>query len=102
VGAMSPNILVLLGFLVLLYGILVGGTWVRRSSEKMWDTVSTIIFIVVAAVATIHLVIVGARQNEAFEKAKNRLDCVAVQIDAIRAQAPIPKCDVRWDATYAP
>ena len=96
-GSMSPGTLVLLGFLVLLYGVLVGGTWVRRNSEKLWDTVQTIIFIVVAAVATIHLVIVGARQAEAFRKAKDRLDCVAVQLDAIRAQVEMPACDVHWD-----
>ena len=94
---MSPGTMVLLGLLILLYGVLVGGTWVRRQPEKMWDTVSTIIFIVVAAVATIHLVIVGARQADAFRKAKERLDCVAVQLDAIRAQAPPAKCDVHWD-----
>ena len=96
-GAMSPDILVLLGFLVLLYGMLVGGTWVRRNSEKLWDTISTIIFIVVAAVATIHLVIVGARQNEAFGRARDRLDCVAIQLEAVRAQAKMPACDVHWD-----
>lgn len=96
-GVMTPGTLVLLGFLILLYGLLIGGTWVRRNSEKLWDTVSTVIFIVVAAVATIHLVIVGARQNEAFQKAKDRLDCVAIQLDAVRAQAKMPACDVHWD-----
>jgi hypothetical protein len=95
---LSPGTLVLLGLLVLLYGILVGGTWVRRVPGKTWDTASTIIFIVVAAVATLNLVVVGARQNEAFEKAKNRLDCVSEQLDAVRAQAPMPKCQIAWDA----
>ncbi len=95
---LSPGTLVLLGLLVLLYGILVGGTWVRRVPGKTWDTASTIIFIVVAAVATLNLVVVGARQNEAFEKAKNRLDCVSEQLAAVRAQAPMPKCQIAWDA----
>ncbi len=95
-GFLSPGILVLIGLLVLLYGVLVGGTWVRRHTEKMWDTVSTIIFILIAAVATIHLVIVGARQADAFEKARDRLDCVAVQLEAVRAQAPMPQCQIAW------
>ena len=103
-GSMSPGTMVLTGLLIALYGVLVGGTWVRRQPERMWDTVSTIIFIVVAAVATIHLVIVGARQAAAFEKAKDRLNCVSIQLDAIRAdlQTPmdapltIPNCDVHW------
>jgi len=97
VGFISPGTMVLGGLLVLLYGILVGGTWVRRQPEKLWDTVSTIIFIVVAAAATLNLVYVGAKQADAFEKAKDRLDCVAVQLDAVRAQAPMPTCSVAWD-----
>ena len=96
-GFLSPGTMVLLGLLVLLYGVLVGGTWVRRVPGKMWDTAQTIIFIVIAAVATTHLVIVGARQSDAFRKAKDRLDCVAVQLAAIRDQAPMPNCDVKWD-----
>ena len=95
---LSPGTLVLLGLLVLLYGILVGGTWVRRTPGKTWDTASTIIFIVVAAVATLNLVVVGARQNEAFEKAKNRLDCVSEQLAAVRVQAAMPSCQIAWDA----
>lgn len=97
-GFLSPGVLVLLGALVLLYGVLVGGTWVRRHSEKMWDTVSTIAFILIAAIATIHLVIVGARQADAFRKARERLDCVAVQLDAVRVQAAMPDCQIAWDA----
>ncbi len=96
-GAMTPGTLVLLGFLTLLYGVLVGGTWTRRNTEKLWDTVSTMIFIVVAAAATVNLVIVGARQNEAFEKAKNRLDCVAVQLQAVQSGTFPPACEVKWD-----
>ena len=96
-GAMTPGTLVLLGFLTLLYGVLVGGTWTRRNSEKLWDTVSTMIFIVVAAAATVNLVIVGARQNEAFEKAKDRLDCVAVQLEAFQSGKFPPPCQVKWD-----
>ena len=95
---LSPGTLVLLGLLVLLYGILVGGTWVRRTPGRTWDTVSTIIFIVVAAVATLNLVVVGARQNEAFEKAKNRLDCVSEQLAAVRVQAALPSCQIAWDS----
>lgn len=94
---LSPGPTVLIGSLILLYGILVGGTWVRRNTEKMWDTVSTLIFIAVSAVVSIHLVIVGARQADAFRKAKDRLDCVAVQLDAVRVQAPMPECSVAWD-----
>lgn len=95
---LSPGTLVLLGLLVLLYGILVGGTWVRRTPGRTWDTVSTIIFIVVAAVATLNLVVVGARQNDAFEKAKNRLDCVSEQLAAVRVQAALPSCQIAWDS----
>ena len=95
---LSPGTLVLLGLLVLLYGILVGGTWVRRTPGNTWDTVSTIIFIVVAAVATLNLVVVGARQNDAFEKAKNRLDCVSEQLAAVRVQAALPSCQIAWDS----
>jgi membrane protein YdbS with pleckstrin-like domain len=95
---LSPGTLLLIGILVLLYGVLVGGTWVRRHSEKMWDTVSTIVFILVGAVVSVHLVIVGARQADAFRKARERLDCVAVQLDAVRVQAPLPECDIAWDA----
>ena len=94
---LSPGINVLLGALILLYGVLVGGTWVRRVPGKTWDTIQPMIFIVIAAVATVHLVIVGARQGDAFRKARQRLDCVAIQLDAVRAQASMPNCDVHWD-----
>lgn len=94
---LSPGYMVFIGLLVLLYGVLVGGTWVKRTPGKTWDTVQPIIFIVIAAVATIDLVFLGARQADAFRKAKERLDCVAVQLDAIRSQAPIPTCEIAWD-----
>lgn len=97
-GWMSPGIMLLIGLLLVLYGLIVGGTWVRRTPENIWDTASTIIFTVIAAIATIHLVYVGARQADAFRKARDRLDCVAVQLDAVRVQAPMPACDVHWDA----
>jgi hypothetical protein len=97
VGFLSPGTLVLLGILVLLYGVLVGGTWVRRNDQKKWDLISTLVFVVISAVVSVHLVIVGARQADAFRKAKDRLDCVAVQLDAVRAQAPMPECSVAWD-----
>jgi hypothetical protein len=97
VGFLSPGTLVLLGVLVLLYGVLVGGTWVRRNDQKKWDLISTLVFVVISAVVSVHLVIVGAKQAEAFRKAKDRLDCVAVQLDAVRAQAPMPTCSVAWD-----
>jgi len=97
VGFLSPGTLVLLGVLVLLYGVLVGGTWVRRNDQKKWDLISTLVFVVISAVVSVHLVIVGAKQAEAFRKAKDRLDCVAVQLDAVRAQAPMPECSVAWD-----
>ena len=96
-GFLSPGTLVLLGVLVLLYGVLVGGTWVRRNDQKKWDLISTLVFVVISAVVSVHLVIVGAKQAEAFRKAKDRLDCVAVQLDAVRAQAPMPECSVAWD-----
>ena len=96
-GTISAGTLLLAGFIVLLYGVLVGGTWVRRTPGKTWDTVSTLIFIVVAAAATLNLVYLGARQSDAFDKAKRSLDCVAVQLEAIRAQAPPDRCSVRWD-----
>ena len=95
-GVMTPGTLVLLGFLILLYGLLIGGTWVRRNSEKMWDTISTVVFILIAAVATIDLVVVGVRQANNLQKAREKLDCVAVQLDAVRVQAPMPDCDVHW------
>ena len=97
-GFLSPGTLVLLGFLVLLYGVLVGGVWVKRHDQKRWDTISTIVFIVIAAIATIDLVIVGARQATNMQKARVKLDCVAVQLDAVRVQAPMPECDIAWDA----
>jgi hypothetical protein len=97
VGFLSPGTLVLLGVLVLLYGVLVGGTWVRRNDQKKWDLISTLVFVVISAVVSVHLVIVGAKQAEAVRKAKDRLDCVAVQLDAVRAQAPMPECSVAWD-----
>jgi type VI protein secretion system component VasK len=96
VGFLSPGTLVLLGVLVLLYGVLVGGPWVRRNDQKKWDLISTLVFVVISAVISVHLVIVGAKQAEAFRKAKDRLDCVAVQLDAVRAQAPMPECSVAW------
>ena len=96
-GFLSPGTLVLIGILVLLYGVLVGGTWVRRNDQKKWDLISTLVFVVISAVVSVHLVIVGARQADAFRKAKDRLDCVAVQLDAVRAQAPMPECSVAWD-----
>jgi hypothetical protein len=85
--------------------VLVGGTWVKRQPGKMWDTASAIIFIVIAAMVTVNLVYVQVRQADAFRKAKDRLNCVSTQIEAIRVdlQAPagapltIPSCDVKWD-----
>ena len=50
-GFLTPGYAVFIGLLVLLYGVLVGGTWVRRVPGKTWDTVQPIIFIVIAAVA---------------------------------------------------
>jgi len=96
VGFLSPGTLVLLGVLVLLYGVLVGGTWVRRHDQKKWDLISNLIFIAISAVISVHLITVGAKQADAFRKAKDRLDCVAVQLDAVRAQAPMPECSVAW------
>ncbi len=95
---MKPEIMVLIGALLVLYGILVGGTWVRRVPGKMWDTVVPIVFIIISALAVINLVIVEVRQGDAFDKAKDRLDCVAEQLDAVRIQAPMPECSVRWDS----
>ncbi len=96
-GTLTPGTLVLAGTIVLVYGLLVGGTWTRRTPGKTWDTVSTILLFVVAAVATLNLVYVGARQSDAFEKAKNRLDCVSEQLAAVRIQAAMPSCTVAWD-----
>jgi hypothetical protein len=96
VGWISPGIMLLIGLLLVLYGLIVGGTWVRRTPENIWDTASTIIFTIIAAVATIHLVYVGARQGEAFNKARDRLDCVAEQLAAVRVQAALPDCQIAW------
>ena len=93
---LTPGTLVLLGFLILLYGLLVGGTWVRRHQQQRWDTISTIVVLIIAAVATVDLVVVGARQGANLRKAREKLDCVAVQLDAVRVQAPMPDCDVHW------
>jgi hypothetical protein len=82
---------------VLLYGLLIGGTWTRRNTEKMFDTVSTLIFIAISAIVSVHLVIVGVKQSDAFQKARDRLDCVAIQLDLIRVQAPMSDCNVHWD-----
>ena len=96
-GSMSAGTLLLAGFIVLLYGVLVGGTWVRRTPGKLWDTVSTLLLFVVAGIATLNLVYVGARQQNAFDKAKDRLDCVSEQLAAVRIQAAMPTCSVAWD-----
>lgn len=104
-GSLSPGIVVLTVLTLVLYGVLVGGTWVKRQPGKIWDTASAIIFIVIAAMVTMNLVYVQARQADAFRKAKDRLNCVATQIEAIRVdlQTPmdapltIPACDVNWD-----
>ena len=96
-GTLTPGTLVLAGTIVLVYGLLVGGTWVRRTPGKVWDTVSTVLLFVVAAAATLNLVYVGARQQNAFDKAKDRLDCVSEQLAAVRIQAAMPDCDVAWD-----
>lgn len=96
-GSLTPGSLVLAGTIVLVYGLLVGGTWVRRTPGKVWDTVSTVLLFVVAAAATLNLVYVGARQQNAFDKAKDRLDCVSEQLAAVRIQAAMPDCDVAWD-----
>lgn len=95
---LSPGIMVLIGVLVLLYGVLVGGTWIKRTPNNLWNTVTTIIFIVIAALATVNLIYVEVRQGDAFDKAKNRLDCVAEQLAAVRIQAELPKCQIAWDA----
>lgn len=95
---LSPGVMVLIGILVLLYGVLVGGTWVRRVPGRMWETASTIIFIVIAALATVNLVVVEVRQGDAFDKARTRLDCVSEQLAAVRIQAELPKCQIAWDA----
>ena len=96
-GSLTPGTLVLAGTIVLVYGLLVGGTWVRRTPGKLWDTVSTLLLFVVAGIATLNLVYVGARQSNAFEKAKDRLDCVSEQLAAVRIQAAMPTCSVAWD-----
>ncbi len=96
-GTLTPGTLVLAGTIVLVYGLLVGGTWVRRTPGKVWDTVSTVLLFVVAAAATLNLVYVGARQQNAFDKAKDRLDCVAEQLAAVRVQAVMPTCSVAWE-----
>jgi hypothetical protein len=97
VGSLTPGTVLLAGTIVLVYGVLVGGTWVRRSPGKVWDTVSTLLLFVVAAAATLNLVYVGARQQNAFDKAKDRLDCVSEQLAAVRIQAAMPTCSVAWD-----
>ncbi len=100
---LSPSIMLLLGAMVLLYGVLVGGTWVRRTPGKTWNTAQPIIFIVIAAVATLHLVWVGARQNVAWNRARDRLNCIHEQIEALRGDmaagrvTPRPPCDVHWE-----
>lgn len=94
---LSPGILVLIGALLILYGILVGGTWVRRVPGKMWDTIVPIVFIIISALAVVNLVVVEVRQGNAFDKARDRLDCVALQLDAVRVQAALPNCQIAWD-----
>lgn len=94
---LSPGVLVLIGLLVLLYGVLIGGTWVRRVPGKLWDTVVPIVFIIISALAVVNLVVVEVRQGDAFDKARDRLDCVAEQLAAVRIQAELPKCQIAWD-----
>jgi hypothetical protein len=97
VGFLSPGILVLIGTLLVLYGLLIGGTWVRRVPGKLWDTVVPIIFIVISGLAVVNLVVVEVRQGDAFDKARDRLDCVSEQLAAVRVQAPMPACQIAWD-----
>jgi len=105
VGSLSPGVVGFTVVLLVLYGVLVGGTWVRRVPGKMWNTASTIIFIVIAAMVTLNLVFVQVRQADSFRKAIIHTDCVAAQIDAIRidlqtpttAPLTMPNCDVHWD-----
>ncbi len=96
-GFLSPGILVLIGTLLVLYGLLIGGTWVRRVPGKLWDTVVPIIFIVISGLAVVNLVVVEVRQGDAFDKARDRLDCVSEQLAAVRVQAPMPACQIAWD-----
>ncbi len=93
---LSPGTTVLLGVLVLLYGVLIGGTWVRRHENGKWDTIATIIFVVIAGLATTQLIIIGGRQANYNEKARDRLNCIAEQMEAVRVQAPLPNCQVKW------
>ncbi len=96
---LSPGIMVLIGLLVLLYGVLIGGTWVKRSPDKLWNTaVVPIIFIAISALAVVNLVVVEVRQGDAFDKARDRLDCVGEQLAAVRVQAAMPDCPIAWDA----
>ena len=103
-GKLTPETMVWLGFLAILYGILVGGAWVRRTKEGLWDTVSTIIFTLIALLATLNLVYLGVRQRDGLQNAKQKLECVATQIAALRedvftpnVRLPIPACDIKWE-----
>lgn len=104
-GSVSPGVVVITVLLLVLYGVLVGGTWVKRKPDRMWDTASAIIFIVIAAMVTINLVYVQVRQTDSLHKAKARLICISEQLAAVRVdlQTPmdapltIPNCDLNWD-----
>lgn len=93
---LTPAVLALAGMFLLAFGVLAGGTWAHRSEESTWDTVSTIIFVVIAAAATIHLVLIGARQMSYNREARDRLVCVEQSIDAVRFAQPRPDCDILW------
>lgn len=92
----SPVTPVLIAVMMLLYGTLIGGTWVKRRSDDLWDTIATMIFITVAGIATVHLIYIGVKQSGYNREAQDRLNCVAEQIEALRSSAPAPACDVRW------
>ena len=94
---LNPGVATLIGALVLLYGVLVGGTWARRHDQKKWDTICTVVFIIIAALSTIDLVVLGARQTWSFRIAKAHTECVSEHVIAIRNGAPAPECSMIWD-----
>lgn len=93
---LTPPVLALLGMFLVAFGVLAGGTWAQRQNDSTWDTVSTLIFVALAAAATVHLVLIGARQTSYNREARERLVCVEQNIDAIRFGQPRPDCDILW------
>jgi hypothetical protein len=61
------------------------------------DSIIGITLFIIGVLAVAHLVVVSFRQHYGNEEGIKRLECVAEVVDAIRAGAEIPNCQIRWE-----